>query len=85
MWDKPSAEVTHLKTQCEDMMEKYESEIEDWYNKYQDIITLSEFLCKNRVLRKSKDYKCLSEKVPDADADAEKGDGGEVPVGKTEL
>lgn len=24
LWDKPSAEVTHLKTQCEHLLEKYE-------------------------------------------------------------
>lgn len=81
LWDKPSAEITHLKTQCEDMVEKYEDEIEDWYNNHQSTIPLSDFLCKNRVLKKSKDYKCLSEKVQDA----EKGDGGELPEGKTEL
>ncbi len=60
MWDKPSAEVTHLKTQCDDMMEKYESEIEDWYNRRQGNIPLEEYLCQNIVL-KNKDFSCLFE------------------------
>jgi len=63
LWDKPSAEITHLKTQCEDMMEKYESEIEEWYNRRQSEVSLAEHLCKNIVL-KNKDFGCLHEAKP---------------------
>ena len=31
LWDKPSAEITQLKTQCEALLENYEEDIEDWY------------------------------------------------------
>ena len=31
LWDKPSAEVTQLKSQCEVMLERHEEDIEDWY------------------------------------------------------
>lgn len=61
MWDKPPAEVTDLKAKCEHLLEKYESEIEDWYNEG-ETVPLNDFLCKNLVL-KGKDDKCLSEKI----------------------
>lgn len=41
LWDKPSAEVTDLKTKCETLIENYESDIEDWYNNHQGLIALS--------------------------------------------
>lgn len=31
LWDKPSAEVTQLKTQCETLLERHEEDIEEWY------------------------------------------------------
>ena len=31
LWDKPSAEITQLKTQCESLLEDFEEDIEDWY------------------------------------------------------
>ena len=46
LWDKPSAEITNLKTQCEDMMEKHEADIEQWYYHHQQqqyIIILNRF------------------------------------------
>jgi len=60
LWDKPSAEITYLKSQCDDMMEEYESQIEEWYNRRQSEVSLAEHLCKNTVL-KNKDFGCLYE------------------------
>jgi len=51
LWDKPSAEVTQLKTQCESLLEKHEHDIENWYFKHQDQ-PLQSYLCADRVLRK---------------------------------
>ncbi|XP_018014086.1 protein canopy homolog 4 [Hyalella azteca] len=31
LWDEPSAEVTHLKTQCEQFLEEQEERISSWY------------------------------------------------------
>lgn len=60
LWDKPSAEVTHMKTQCESMLEKYEDAIEKWYWKHQDKIPLHQFLCIDRALSKG-DSTCFKE------------------------
>ena len=60
MWDKPSAEITQLKTQCEEMLEQFESDIEDWYKERQGEVSLQEHLCKNVVL-KHEDSSCLLE------------------------
>jgi hypothetical protein len=35
LWHKPSAEITHLKTQCESLIESHEEDIEDWYFAHQ--------------------------------------------------
>jgi hypothetical protein len=71
LWDKPSAEITFLKSQCEDMMEKYESKIEEWYNRRQSEVSLAEYLCKNIVL-KNKNFECLYEtKKPEVEAKTE--------------
>jgi len=59
LWNKPSAEITQLKTQCESLMENYEEDIEEWYFNQQDV-NFSEYLCRNRVL-KNKDSTCLSD------------------------
>ncbi|XP_054707377.1 protein canopy 4-like [Uloborus diversus] len=59
LWDKPSAEVTHLKMQCENLLEKHESDIEDWYFKHQDI-PLKQYLCIDKALHKG-DTGCLDE------------------------
>lgn len=40
LWDKPSVEITTLKTQCEDLLETYEANIEDWYHNHQGDISL---------------------------------------------
>lgn len=60
LWDKPSAEVTELKTQCEMLLERYEPDIEDWYFERQDDGPLIDYLCRDRVLSK-KDSECLYE------------------------
>ncbi|KAL0279277.1 UNVERIFIED_CONTAM: hypothetical protein PYX00_000872 [Menopon gallinae] len=59
LWDKPSAEITNMKTQCETLLEDYEEDIEDWYFNYQDV-SLKKFLCSDRVL-KDDDDSCLKE------------------------
>ncbi|XP_023337433.1 protein canopy 4-like isoform X2 [Eurytemora carolleeae] len=38
LWDKPSAEITQLKTQCESLLENHEEDIEDWYFNNQVIL-----------------------------------------------
>lgn len=60
LWDKPSAEVTQLKTQCETLLERHEPDIEDWYFKNQESGPLIDYLCRDRVLAK-KDAECLYE------------------------
>lgn len=60
LWDKPSAEVTQLKSQCETLLERYEPDIEEWYFEKQDDGPLLDYLCRDRVLAK-KDSECLYE------------------------
>lgn len=60
LWDKPSAEITHMKTQCESLLEENESEIEDWYWNLQGQIDLKHHLCTNHAL-KNTDNSCLYE------------------------
>lgn len=74
LWDKPSVEITTMKTQCETMLEENESDIEDWYWKHQDV-SLMEYLCRQRVLLEG-NSECLDQKL--------KGDTGK-PAEKTEL
>lgn len=62
LWDKPSAEVTQLKTQCEMLLERYEPVIETWYFEKQETGPLIDYLCRDRVLSK-KDSECLYEVV----------------------
>lgn len=62
LWDKPSAEITRLKSQCETLLEDYEETIEDWYHKHQDRITLIKYLCEEKAL-KGQNHKCLSEEL----------------------
>lgn len=62
LWDKPSAEVTELKTQCEMLLERYEPDIENWYFERQEDGPLIDYLCRDRVLSK-KDAECLVEVV----------------------
>jgi len=63
LWDKPSAEITQLKTQCETLMETYEEDIEDWYFHKQES-NFAEYLCRERAL-KGKDDSCLADTVMD--------------------
>jgi len=60
LWDKPSAEITQLKTQCEALLENYEEDIEDWYFNNQEE-SFADFLCRKRVLKSKKEAKCLTE------------------------
>ena len=62
LWDKPSAEVTQLKTQCETMLERHEEDIEEWYFELQEKYSFQEYVCRKKALKKG-DTKCLTEKV----------------------
>ncbi|CAI6342654.1 unnamed protein product [Macrosiphum euphorbiae] len=62
LWDKPSVEITNMKTQCEDLLETYESDIEQWYFNDQ-AESLRSYLCKDRALKDS-DQTCLDEASP---------------------
>lgn len=59
LWDKPSAEITHLEAQCDLFKEKYESDIEDWYFNHQEEL-LHKFLCVEKAL-KNGDSSCIYE------------------------
>ena len=76
MWHKPSAEVTHLKTQCETLLEDYEEIVEEWYFKHQDTVSLQDYLCKDRYL-KGKSKKCLREGI-ETDKTKRKGEKSEL-------
>ncbi|KAK3927875.1 Protein canopy 4 [Frankliniella fusca] len=60
LWDKPSVEITNMKTQCEMLLEEHESDIEEWYFKSQGEVPLKSYLCSQLVLRDSDDS-CLLE------------------------
>lgn len=71
LWDTPSAEVSKLKTQCETLLERHESDIEHWYfNEQEKETRLIKYLCEDIVL-KNDDQSCLYEI-----ADETKGDDG---------
>lgn len=78
LWDKPSAEVTQLKTQCETLLERYEDDIENWYNNYQADAQLIDFLCRDIVLNK-KDAECLYEVVKPKEKKKKRDDDDEKP------
>ncbi|XP_058798165.1 protein canopy 4 [Phymastichus coffea] len=61
LWDNPSAEITDLKTKCEDLLENHESDIEEWYYHHQGDIALTKYLCSERALKESDDS-CLKDK-----------------------
>merc|ERR1712029_1061129 len=61
LWDKPSAEVTQLKTQCETMIERHEEDIEEWYFNLQDKFTFTEYVCSMKAL--NGEDNCLMDKV----------------------
>uniref|UniRef100_A0A1B6EA76 DUF3456 domain-containing protein n=1 Tax=Clastoptera arizonana TaxID=38151 RepID=A0A1B6EA76_9HEMI len=74
LWDKPSAEITNMKSQCETVLENNEEDIENWYYKLQGQIPLKTYLCTERVL-KGDDDTCLSEDfVPPPKSKGESGD-----------
>lgn len=50
LWDTPSAEITALKQQCEDYLEKYYDTIEQWYWGDRDK-KLQQYLCRERALK----------------------------------
>ncbi|KAK9718700.1 TLR4 regulator and MIR-interacting MSAP [Popillia japonica] len=62
LWDKPSAEITNMKTQCETLLEQQESDIENWYFNHQGKIPLKDYLCAQRVLE-GNEVKCLTEQL----------------------
>ncbi|VVC88652.1 unnamed protein product [Leptidea sinapis] len=78
LWDKPSAEITQMKSQCESLLEENEEAIEDWYWKHQGSIDLKNYLCVKHALRNTDDS-CLYEELQS------KGDTGTVESTKTEL
>ena len=62
LWDSPSAEITALKQQCEDYLEKYHDTIEQWYWGSREQ-KLQDYLCRERVLNKEQ-RSCLDEETP---------------------
>ncbi|ODN02192.1 Protein canopy 4 [Orchesella cincta] len=62
MWDKPSAEITQLKSQCDTFIETNEDEIESWYQDGSQS-PLEQVICK-KVLKK-KEQGCLAESPVD--------------------
>ena len=62
LWDSPSAEITALKQQCEDYLEKYNDIIEQWYWGARDQ-KLQEYLCRERVLGEDQRL-CLDDPTP---------------------
>ncbi|KAI5642307.1 TLR4 regulator and MIR-interacting MSAP domain-containing protein [Phthorimaea operculella] len=80
LWDKPSAEITEMKTQCETLLEQHESVIEEWYWNHQGAIDLKYHLCTQHILQ-GKDDSCLNEELK-----PEKGErGSKESKDKTEL
>ncbi|XP_076303698.1 FGF signaling regulator protein canopy b [Lasioglossum baleicum] len=71
LWDKPSVEITTLKSQCEDLLENHESDVEEWYHNHQGQIPLIRYLCLERAL-KNGDDSCLKEKGDTAENKKEK-------------
>jgi hypothetical protein len=61
LWHKPSAEITHLKTQCESLIESHEEDIEDWYFSHQSNQSLEDYLCRQRALKSAKEQECLED------------------------
>ena len=64
LWDSPSAEITALKQQCEDQLEKHHDIIEQWYWGSREQ-RLQDYLCRDRVLTKD-DRTCLDDPSPPA-------------------
>ncbi|RZC31898.1 canopy 4 [Asbolus verrucosus] len=62
LWDKPSVEVTNMKTQCESLLERNEADIEEWYFNHQGKESLRKYLCEDRAL-KGQETACLYEQL----------------------
>ncbi|CAH1391192.1 unnamed protein product [Nezara viridula] len=62
LWDKPSVEITDLKSQCEKVLEEYEEDIENWYFHHQGMVSLKQYLCAEKFLKGSH-YECLKEEL----------------------
>lgn len=77
LWDKPSAEITHMKAQCESLLEENEGAIENWYWNHQGEIDLKKHLCTEHAL-KGTDASCLFEQL-----DTDKGE--KEKLSKSEL
>lgn len=70
LWDKPSAEITQMKTQCESLLEQNEEAIENWYWNHQED-DLKNYLCTKNALQ-GKDDSCLYEVLsPDTKGDVD--------------
>lgn len=78
LWDKPSAEITHMKSQCESLLEENEGAVEDWYWNHQGDINLKIHLCTKHALRGADDSCLYEELTENSKGDANKKD-------KTEL
>lgn len=66
LWDSPSAEISKLKAQCEQLLERHEGDIENWYNNHEEKGTpLIKFLCEDIALS-GNDAKCLYEEIPES-------------------
>jgi len=74
LWDKPSVEITTLKSQCEDLLENHESDIEEWYHNLQGKTPLTRYLCSERALKEDDDS-CLKEKGDTGSSTKEKPKG----------
>jgi len=60
LWDSPSAEISNLKKYCDNMVELYEENIEEWYKNKKDDISLTDYLCDQRILKEN-EKECLTE------------------------
>ncbi|XP_023934161.1 protein canopy 4 [Bicyclus anynana] len=73
LWDKPSAEITQLKSQCETLLENNEAVIEDWYWNLQGKKDLKVHLCLDHAL-KDADKGCMYEDQKNKDSQESKND-----------
>lgn len=62
MWNSPSADARQLQLRCENILEEYEDEIEEWYFKEHGSTSLADVLCKNNIL-KDGDQSCFLEVI----------------------
>ncbi|CAG9782798.1 unnamed protein product [Diatraea saccharalis] len=72
LWDKPSAEITNMKSQCESLLEENEGAVEDWYWNHQGDTDLKIHLCTKHAL-KGADDSCLYENLIESNAKGEHG------------